>query len=87
MKRTTLSLPDELAYVLRREARRRDSSMSEVAREALKQHFGLAGGKRKVAFAAIGRSGHADTAERAEEILAAEWPDHIEEDSFGGRRS
>lgn len=85
MQRTTLSLPDELMGRLRREARRRESSVSDVAREALREHFGLDGKRRRIGFAAIGRSGHTDTAERAEEVLA-EMADEIEEDAFGGRR-
>lgn len=74
MQRTTLSLPDELVAALKREARRRDTSVSEVARQALVKHFGLdATGPRKLPFVAVGRSGYTDTAARAEEILAEEW--------------
>ena len=58
MKRTTISLPDELAQVLEREARRRHSSVSQVARDALTGHLGLEqSGPRKLPFAALGRSG------------------------------
>lgn len=69
MHRTTLSLPDDLAYVLKREARRRDVSVSEVAREALREHFGLHRRRRRVPFAALGHSGHTDTARRTEEAI------------------
>jgi metal-responsive CopG/Arc/MetJ family transcriptional regulator len=42
MQRTTVSLPDDLAQALDREARRRHTSASEVTRAALAQHLGLA---------------------------------------------
>jgi hypothetical protein len=74
MQRTTLSLPDDVVVALKREARRRDTSVSEIAREALIKHFGLAeDGPRKLPFVALGRSGFHDTSERIEEILDEEW--------------
>jgi predicted transcriptional regulator len=73
MKRTTISMPDELASAVEREARRRALSVSEVAREALAAHLGLAGGRRVLPFANLGRSGTRNTARRAEEVLAKEW--------------
>ncbi|HZO25073.1 MAG TPA: CopG family transcriptional regulator [Chloroflexota bacterium] len=74
MQRTTLTLPDELLIALKREARRRDTSVSEIAREALIQHFGLdATGPRKLPFVGIGRSGYRDTSERIDEILDDAW--------------
>ena len=41
MKRTTVSLPDELASAVAREAERRRTSVSEVTREALLAHLGI----------------------------------------------
>ena len=74
MKRTTVSLPEELASALEREARRRRLSVSEVTREALSAHLGLVdGARRRLPFAALGASGHRTTARDLEEILAAEW--------------
>jgi hypothetical protein len=74
MQRTTLSLPDEVLRALKREARRRDTSVSEVARDVLMKHFGLGdGGPRELPFVALGRSGYHDTSERIEEILDEEW--------------
>jgi predicted transcriptional regulator len=77
MKRTTISLPDELAEALDREARRRAVPVSVIARVALLQHLGLgeAGDRRRLPFAAVGRSGHRRTARDMEELLAAEWDD------------
>jgi hypothetical protein len=74
MKRTTVSLPDDMAKALEREARRRGTSVSAVAREALAERLHLrAGEPRELPFVGLGRSGMRDTARRAEEILAAEW--------------
>ena len=76
MKRTTVSLPDDLAQALVREAQRRHASASEVTREALQEHLGLATGRpRELGFAAIGRSGHNSTARDMEELLEQEWND------------
>jgi Arc/MetJ-type ribon-helix-helix transcriptional regulator len=80
MKRTTISLPDDLAVAVEREARRRRVSVSEVARQALSEHLGLDGKKRHLPFVALGRSGYHDTADRIEEILAREWADQIDRD-------
>jgi Arc/MetJ-type ribon-helix-helix transcriptional regulator len=78
MKRTTVSLPDDLAAALAREARRRNQSASEITRDALAQHLGMAAGERRdVPFAAVGRSGHRHTARDMEELLAREWDDHV----------
>jgi predicted transcriptional regulator len=74
MKRTTISLPDDMAKALDREARRRGTSVSAIAREALAERLHLRGGEvRELPFAGLGRSGARDTARRAEEILAEEW--------------
>lgn len=73
MKRTTISLPDELAAAVEREARRRRVPVSQIAREALEARLGRSSGKRQLAFAGLGRSGHRTTARDAEELLAAEW--------------
>lgn len=56
MKRTTISLDENLAFALEREARRTHTSASEVARTALRSHLGLDGKRRRIGFAAIGRS-------------------------------
>jgi predicted transcriptional regulator len=77
MKRTTLSLPDALAQALEREARRRSTSASAIAREALLEHLHLVpGDARPLPFAALGRSGHRTTARDMEQLLAREWDDN-----------
>ncbi len=81
MKRTTISLPDDLAAVLEREARRRQQSASQVTREALAEHLGVNGTEqRRLGLVGIGRSGQSDTGERAEEILAAGWGRDLDRD-------
>jgi predicted transcriptional regulator len=81
MRRTTLSLPDDLTEALRREAHRRSVSVSAVARDALSKQLGLTAGEpRELPFAELGRSGHRTTARDMEELLAQEW-----DDDTGGR--
>jgi Arc/MetJ-type ribon-helix-helix transcriptional regulator len=76
MRRTTVSLPDDLAQALEREAQRRHASASEVTRAALAQHLGLVdNGPRELAFADVGRSGHPSTARDMERLLEQEWND------------
>lgn len=70
MKRTTVSLPDDLGSELEREAHRRRTSQSEVVREALRDQFGMNEQRRHVGFAAIGASGDGSIASRDEEVLA-----------------
>ncbi len=74
MKRTTICLPDTVASIVEREARRRGVSVSELAHQALLAYLGLGGDEpRHIPFAGIVRSGYRHTARDAEEILAAEW--------------
>lgn len=73
MKRTTLSLPDDLAAALGREAARRHVSVSQVAREAIEARLGRGSAARDIPFAGLGRSGQTSTARDMDEILAAEW--------------
>lgn len=87
MKRTTLSLPEDLAHVLAREARLRGVSISAVVRDALSAHYHLDGSPRQVSFAKLGRSDGKLAAADMDEYLAEHWADDIEEDAFGGRRS
>ena len=77
MKRTTISLPDDLADALEREARRRAVPASAIARDALTDYLGLgtAFDRRAIPFAGVGRSGHQTTARDMEELLAVEWDD------------
>jgi hypothetical protein len=74
MRRTTVTLSDELAVAVEREAHRRRLSVSQVTREALTAHLGLGGDQpRELPFTALGASGTHTTARDLEEILANEW--------------
>ena len=73
MTRTTVSLPDDLATLLAREARRRETSVSDIVRRAVESFLGTADERRALPFAALGRSGRRHTARDAEKILTAEW--------------
>lgn len=75
MKRITISVPDDLAASVEREAVRRRISVSQVAREGLQLRLGRSDAERTIPFEAIGRSGHRTTARDIEEILAVEWTD------------
>lgn len=72
MKRTTVKIPDALDARLRHEAQRRNTTISDISREALEAYLGPSGGQRRLNAAAAGRSGRADISERIEEILAEE---------------
>ena len=74
MKRTTITLSDDLARVAERGARRRGVSLSALVRDALRAYLGLGGtAARRLPFAALGGSGRRHTARGMEGILAREW--------------
>lgn len=76
MKRTTITLTDDLAAALQRESGRLRVSASQIARQALAAHLGVGGeGVRPIPFAALGASGESNTARDAEAILQREWGD------------
>jgi Arc/MetJ-type ribon-helix-helix transcriptional regulator len=80
MKRTTFSLPDDVAAALKREATRRRTSVSEVVRLALTTHLKHPQ-ERVLPFESLGDSGHQHTTARdMEEILAREWGDAVDRD-------
>lgn len=82
MKRTTISLPDDLALVVERESRRRGVSISALVRESLAARLGLDtdGARREVPFAGLMTTGDPLPAERAEDALARHWAQAIEAD-------
>jgi hypothetical protein len=74
MKRTTVSLPDDLVDALERAATRSRTSVSEVVRRMLAAQLGMiAGGDRPLPFANLGRSGQRHVARDAEALLTKEW--------------
>lgn len=71
MKRTTVKLPDELDARLRKEAELRGTTLSDLVRRAIEEHLGVRPRQtHRLSFTGIFASGHTDTAERDEEILA-----------------
>jgi Ribbon-helix-helix protein, copG family len=74
MRRTTVSLPDDVANALAREARRRNTSVSAITRDALAAHLGVGRDRpRDLPFAAVGRSGQRTTARDMEQLIEREW--------------
>jgi Arc/MetJ-type ribon-helix-helix transcriptional regulator len=73
MRRSTITLPEDLALMLGREARRRDTSVSDVVRLALTAYLQPKRSTRRLGFVALGRSGKRHTARDADAILAREW--------------
>ncbi|TAK25771.1 MAG: ribbon-helix-helix protein, CopG family [Chloroflexota bacterium] len=71
MKRTTITLSDDLLTRVRLEADRRRASVSQIVRETLAAKYG-AGAPRRISFIGIGDSGDPTLASRFDEILAAE---------------
>lgn len=76
MHRITVSLPDDVASVVEREAERSGLSVSEIVRRSLAATLGLNGNTaRTLPFAGIGRSGTTTTARDAEDVLDRDWTD------------
>lgn len=70
MKRTTVMLDDEVDARLRREARRRGTTVSALVRDAVEQAYGPEARPRPaLAFIGIGDSGLGDASERIDDLL------------------
>jgi hypothetical protein len=70
MRRTTIMLPDGLDERLRLEARRRGTSIADVAREALERQLPPAPEPGELSFFAIGDGQPRDVSERVDEHVA-----------------
>lgn len=79
MHRITVSLPDEVAAAVQREARRSEKSVSAVTRDAICSHLHLVIEPNQVRSFGIVGIGESDpreggnVASRVDEILAEEW--------------
>jgi len=84
MRRTTISLPDDLAAALEREARRRRVPVSQVAREAIEARLGWdEAGPRDIPFIGIIDSGQPGLAEFVDsDEFKKEYADWIARDAF-----
>lgn len=71
MNRITISLPEETAAALRREAHRRRLPVSQIAREAIEARVKKPAGKRKLSFIGIIKDAPPDLSENFDEYLAA----------------
>lgn len=81
MTRTTISLPDELSALLKDEARRRGTSVSEMARNFISE--GLLGSDnkpREIPWIGIVDDPNMVPSDRIEEFLAETWADAINRD-------
>ena len=81
MKRATITLPDDLAELVDREALRRQTSFSEVVRQFIVQ--GLSGSKekpREIPWVALFNDPGMVPAERMDDELAEHWADDLDRD-------
>jgi metal-responsive CopG/Arc/MetJ family transcriptional regulator len=70
MKRTTVFADEDVFRKLRDIAKRENSSISEVARKALRAYVSRRQPRRsRLSLVGIGKSGRKDVAERSEELL------------------
>jgi hypothetical protein len=84
MTRLTITVPEEVAARLKREARRRHVSISGLVRERL-SHECAPAGRRAVPFAGIVNVKLPWNAAQIDEELARTWADDIRRDSFSDR--
>ena len=81
MKRTTITLPDEMAELVAREAQRRRTSVSEVIRTLLAEGLGGSDEKpREIPWAGLFSDPEMPAAVRVDEALADRWADDIDRD-------
>ena len=81
MKRVTITLPDDLAEMVDREARRRQTSFSEVVRHFIVQGFsGSAEKPREIPWAGLFHDPDMVPAERLDGELAKHWADDLDGD-------
>jgi hypothetical protein len=85
MKRTTISLPDDVSDALVREAHRRRVPVSQVAREAIASTLGLDDERpRDLSFIGIADSGLPGIADGDEAYLAEHWVADMEAEMEAG---
>lgn len=88
MKRTTILLPDDLAYLLERERRRRGVSAAAIVREAVAAHFNISSEPRRLSFVGLGDSGVPDLGTNLEYYLDQAWgSEEFFEETMGRART
>lgn len=70
MKRTTIMLPDDIDARLRLEARRRGTSIADVAREALERQLPAPAQDGPLGFFAVGEGDPDDVSEHVDDYVA-----------------
>jgi Ribbon-helix-helix protein, copG family len=69
MGRITIILPDDVDARLRLEARRRDSSIAAVVREAIERRLPQRSADGRLGFFSVGEGAPADVSERVDEFV------------------
>lgn len=81
MKRTTITLPDDLSDLVDLEARRRQTSVSEVIRTFILEGLaGTAAKPREIPFAGLFHDPGMVAGETIDEALKLHWADDIDRD-------
>lgn len=81
MKRTTISLPEDLAALLEREAERRGTSVSAVIRESVREALlGRSDRPREIPWAGILDDPEMPHGADVDEALKESWADAIDRD-------
>jgi hypothetical protein len=70
VKRTTVTLPDEVDARLRLEARRRGSSIAGIAREAIEREFPPVPAEGWLSFFSIGEGSPRGASEQVDKLVA-----------------
>lgn len=81
MKRTTITLPDDLSDLVDSEARRRQTSVSEVIRTFIVEGLtGTAAKPREIPFAGLFHDPGMASGEAIDQELKRHWADDIDRD-------
>jgi hypothetical protein len=81
MKRATITLPDDVAELVDREAARRQTSFSEVVRQFIVKGLSGSGDKpRDIPWAGLFNDPDMIPAERLDEELSANWAHDLDRD-------
>ena len=79
MKRTTITLPDELAELVSREAHRRQTSVSGLVRDLIEKGLAL-DSPREIPWAGLFEDPEMTPAARIDDELGQHWADDIDRD-------
>lgn len=81
MKRTTITLPEDIAEMVDSEARRRQTSVSEVIRQCIVLGLTESDKKpREIPWAGLFHDPDMTPAARMDEVLDREWADDLDRD-------